>query len=87
MAKSNFLGPSNLAAAPGEFGYMPPPEPEAAPVPVAAAEAAPEPEAPAADPEPARPVKAAAPSLAGPRKSEITGSGGVVLEKPGADGD
>jgi len=85
MAKSNFLGPSNLAAGPGEVGYMPPPEPEAAPQPAAAAEAAPEPGAP--EPEPAKPVKAAAPSLAGPRKSEITGTGGVVLEKPGASGD
>ena len=80
MAKSNFLGASNLAAGPGEVGYMPPPEPEqAAEVPVAAAEAAPEPEDPAevpgpdAEPEP-EPVKAkAAPSLAGAKKAAADG--------------
>ena len=76
MAKSNFLGASNLAAGPDEVGYIHPPEPvEAAVVPVAV-EAAAEPEAPAevadvpevveaevVEPEP-EPVKKAAPALA-----------------------
>jgi hypothetical protein len=83
MAKSNMLGASNKAAGPAEVGYMPPPPPEAAPVPVAAVGAAPEPEAPAA---PVKPAKAA-PSLSAPKKADVTGSGGVVLEKPGTDGD
>ena len=81
MAKSNVLGASNLASAPGEVGYMPPPEPvEAAEEPVAAAEAAPEPEAapeapaeaPEPDPEPEpdpKPVKAP-PSLAGNKSGD-----------------
>lgn len=57
MAKSNFLGASNLAAGPGEVGYMPAPGPaEAAPEPVAAVEAAPEP----ADPDPPVPPPASA---------------------------
>ena len=53
MAKSNFLGASNLAAGPDEVGYIHPPVPvEAAVVPVAAAPAAAEPEAPAEVAEP-----------------------------------
>ena len=77
MAKSNFLGASNLAAGPDEVGYIHPPVPVEAPVvPVAAAPAAAEPEAPAevadvpevveaevVEPEP-EPAKKAAPALA-----------------------
>ena len=77
MAKSNFLGASNLAAGPDEVGFIHPPVPvEAAVVPVAV-EAAAEPEAPAevaepevveaevAEPEPApEPKPKGAPALA-----------------------
>ena len=52
MAKSNFLGASNLAAGPGEVGYIHPPVPVEAPVAPVAVEAAAEPEAPAEVAEP-----------------------------------
>ena len=77
VAKSNFLGASNVAAGPGEVGFMPPPEPveaaAAAAVPVADVEAAPEPEAAAEvveepEPEPVKPAKAA-PALAAAKKA------------------
>ena len=75
MAKSNFLGASNLAAGPDEVGFIHPPVPVEAAVGPVAVEAAAEPEAPAevaepevveaevAEPEP-EPVKKAAPALA-----------------------
>lgn len=77
-------GPTSASAAPGETGYMPPPEPEteAAPETESIPEPEPEPEVPTPAVPAAAPAKASTPRKSSPASSapaEVTGEGGVTL--------